>query len=149
MRFWDSSALVPLLVEESTSQACRELLRTDSEIAAWTLSPAELCAAIHRKARAGELSHQATDTALHRLDLLAKAWTEVTHVGLVRERACRLLAVHVLRAADSLQLGAALVLTQEQPKGVEFVCNDDRLAQAARAEGFAVIRTLATQAGPG
>jgi len=54
----------------------------------------------------------------------------------VRARAQRLLAVHRLRAADSLQLAAALVWCRERPIGVGFVCLDDRLCGAAVREGF-------------
>jgi predicted nucleic acid-binding protein len=54
-------------------------------------------------------------------------------------RAKRLLAVHALRAADALQIGAALAAAYDDPVGWEFVCLDERLAEAARREGFAVV----------
>ena len=57
----------------------------------------------------------------------------------VRERAGRLLATHPLRAADALQLAAALVWCDEAPQGETFVCLDERLSAAARREGFAVL----------
>ena len=41
---------------------------------------------------------------------------------MVRRRAGRLVAAHPLRAADALQLAAALVWCEEQPAGEAFVC---------------------------
>ena len=51
----------------------------------------------------------------------------------------RLLRLHPLRTADSLQLAAALIATNHQPQKLSFVCNDARLSNAARKEGFTVI----------
>jgi hypothetical protein len=45
---------------------------------------------------------------------------------------------HPLRAADALQLGAALVWCEEQSHGEVFVCLDARLREAARREGFSL-----------
>ena len=47
--------------------------------------------------------------------------------------------VHPLRAADSLQLAAALASAEEDPSGVGFVCFDIRLNEAASREGFTVL----------
>jgi hypothetical protein len=49
------------------------------------------------------------------------------------------LAAHPLRAADALQLAAALVWTGEAAAGEAFVCLDERLRDAARREGFEVL----------
>ena len=57
----------------------------------------------------------------------------------VRERAIRLLAVHSLRAGDALQLAAALVYFDERPRGESFVCLDERLGEAAAAEGLTLV----------
>ena len=59
----------------------------------------------------------------------------------LRERAGRLLASHPLRAADALQLAAALVWCDERPAEEGFVCLDRRLRDSARREGFAVVPT--------
>jgi hypothetical protein len=48
----------------------------------------------------------------------------------------RLLRVHPLRAADSLQLAAAVVASEGDPGELPFVCLDEKLAQAASREGF-------------
>ena len=53
----------------------------------------------------------------------------------------RMLRVHALRAADALQLAAALLASDEEPAGLEVVTLDSRLADAARREGFRVSGT--------
>jgi hypothetical protein len=57
----------------------------------------------------------------------------------VRRTAERLLRTHPLRAADSLQLAAALIAADHDPSNLEIVCLDARLTSAARREGFAVL----------
>jgi len=57
----------------------------------------------------------------------------------VRDSACRLLRAHPLRAADALQLAAALRLSDELGEPVQIICFDDRLADAARSERLRVI----------
>jgi hypothetical protein len=48
--------------------------------------------------------------------------------------------VHPLRAADSLQLAAAIIAAEREPTTLEFVSLDDRLGEAASREGFRVVR---------
>lgn len=138
MRFWDSSAIVPLIVEEASSAACRSLLRTDRAIAVWALSRVEVLSAIWREVRAGAMDRAAAIQAGKRLDALSAAWTEVDGLAAVRTRAERLVAVHPLRAADALQMAAALVLSRERARW-PFVTGDRQLASVAELEGFDVI----------
>jgi uncharacterized protein len=56
----------------------------------------------------------------------------------VRRTAERLLRVHPLCAADSLQLAAALIDADHDPVTLEIVSLDARLTSAARREGFVV-----------
>ena len=51
----------------------------------------------------------------------------------------RFLRVHPLRAADSLQLAAAFIAAERRPASLDVITLDDRLAAAARKEGFTVI----------
>jgi hypothetical protein len=105
-----------------------------------------MVSAVRRKERSGEISADAVRLALGRIRRLADRWTEINALDLVRSRAERLLAVHPLRAADALQLSAALLLADGDPTGTVFVVIDDRLAQAASAEGFKVVVPGARQA---
>ena len=49
------------------------------------------------------------------------------------------LSIHPLRTADALQLAAALIWAQESPQGLEFVCLDQNLREAAPREGFSIL----------
>lgn len=139
MRFWDSSAIVSLLVPEQSSSACFRLLLKDPEVVVWALTPVEVLSAIHRRTRAGQLDHQSYEASQRRLDVLRSGWDEILDVEVVRARAERILAVHELRAADALQLAAALTASAERPRRVELVSLDQRLNEAARREGFTVL----------
>ena len=139
MRFWDSSAVVPLLLEEPGSDTMRALLREDAAMVAWRLAGTEVVSALWRRRRADELDETARRFAEQGLALLESRWTSVEDAAHVDRRARRLLAAHPLRAADALQLAAALVACDERSDVLPLVTLDDRLAEAARREGFVVV----------
>jgi predicted nucleic acid-binding protein len=138
MRYWDSSALVALLVSEPTSGAALREFELDPEIVAWWATEAECVSALARLERDGSLEAAAMGQALRRLDRLAGSWSEVQPVTFVRTTAIRLLRVHPLGTADAFQLAAAIVAAEDQPATLPLVTLDGRLAQAAEREGFAV-----------
>lgn len=139
MRFWDSSAVVPLLIREPSSDAVRGLARSDTHFVVWRLTGAEVVSALWRRRRAAALDESARLSAEESLRVLERAWTCVDDLAHADRRAWRLLALHDLRAADALQLAAALVACDEQPTLLPFVTLDRRLADAARREGFSVL----------
>jgi predicted nucleic acid-binding protein len=139
MKFWDSSALVPLLVEESSSPALRALLRDDPTLVVWRLAGTEVVSALWRRRRADEIDERMRLAAEAGLGDLERIWTVVEDAAQVDRRARRLLAAHPLRAADALQLAAALVACDERPDVLALVTLDDRLAEAAPREGFVVL----------
>ncbi len=138
MRFWDSSAVVPLLIGEATTEAMQVIAADDPGMLVWWASEVECESTIARLERDGELESEATGAAIERLDALASRWHEVLPGEVVRRTARRLLRVHRLRAGDALQLAAAIVAAEGQPVSLELVTLDDRLADAARREGFRV-----------
>ncbi len=138
MRFWDASAIVPLLITESTTKTLQGLGTADPAMLVWWATEVECVSAIARLEREDDLSSSATQAALERLDALADGWSEVQPVEAARRVARRLLRMHSLRAADALQLAAALAAAEERPSSLEIVTLDDRLADAARREGFVV-----------
>jgi uncharacterized protein len=81
--------------------------------------------------------------ALRLLRQLSASWHEVDPSDEIRETAVRFLRVHPLRAADALQLAAAFLAAERRPASLEIVALDDRLANAARKEGFAVLDSKA------
>jgi uncharacterized protein len=139
VRFWDSSALVPLFFDEPGSEEMVRLVAADPDVVVWVLTSVELLSMIARIERSSEgledlLSGLRRD-ALERV----KRCHAVNFVDAVRQRAERLVSVHALTAADALQLAAALVVSREQPETLEFVTLDKVLALAARLEGFRVL----------
>jgi len=136
--FWDSSALVPLLVAEPRSAALTRLFAGDAEPVIWWATPLECHSALRRRHREAMLATDAMTAATERLRLLVQHADAVAPTDELRHRAGRLLAVHPLRAADALQLAAALEWCEQQPQGEGFATLDARLAQAAAAEGFTV-----------
>jgi uncharacterized protein len=138
LRFWDSSALVPLFVAEETTKPLRALLRNDPAIMAWWAAEIECASAIARRESEGVLSALDARAARDGLADVSTAWQEVQPVETVRRTAQRLLRLHPLRAADALQLAAAVAACEGQPALLPFVSLDDRQREAAEREGFPV-----------
>ena len=139
MRFWDSSAIIPLILEEAASGRIRDLYTGDRDMLVWWGTLIECHSGLARRERAGLIPGDVrvnTDRALRELSL---HWTEVEPVSSIREVAIRLLGVHDLRAADALQLASAVLSRSEEPRLLEFVCLDRRLAAAASKEGMVVL----------
>jgi predicted nucleic acid-binding protein len=137
MIFWDTSGVIPLLVAEPNSVLARGLLEADASIAVWWGTALECLSAVARLEREGVLGATDADATRARLSVLRGAWTEILPSEEVRASAVRLLLRHPLRAADALQLGAALVWCRQEPNNRRFLTFDVRLRAAARAEGFA------------
>ena len=140
MKFWDSSALVPLLVSEADTERRSTALRADPALAVWWGTAVECESALQRRLREGALDAKGARLARERLATLAEAWHEVPASPAVRTLAVRLLKTHPLSAADSLQLAAALALMQAGLPGLPFLTADLRLADAAEIEGLLVVR---------
>ena len=135
--FWDASALVPLCVAQGASGLVRTASKTRS-ITVWWGSPVEMTSAFARLFRNQEIDQQDFRLAMTRLTELRRRWIEVQPTGILRDLAEMLLQRHALRAADSMQLAAALVWAKQLPRKRLFVCFDGRLAEAASNEGFSV-----------
>jgi len=137
--FWDTSAIIPVLLPEPRSAVLTEALAADREVTVWWGTPVECLSAIYRRHRESPVPAPLLTEALSRLRALVEDADTVSPTDEVRRRAGRLVAAHPLRAADALQLGAALVWCEEQSHGEVFVCLDDRLREAARREGFSLV----------
>ena len=139
MRFWDASAIVPLLITEATTRRLQALAEQDSDMLVWWGSKVECVSALARLERDTALDPRAAVRAFGRLEQLAAGWHEIDPSDILREAAARFLRVHPLKAADALQLAAAFTVAEQRPASLEMLTLDDRLAGAARKEGFAVI----------
>jgi predicted nucleic acid-binding protein len=135
VRFWDASALVPLILAQPRSTVARQWADDDAELVAWWGSPIECASAIARLHREGDLTGEEERAARLLLSALRASWYEVQPGAAVREQALRLFRLHTLRASDALQLAAALEWAGSPPAGA-FLTFDDRLREAALREGF-------------
>ena len=139
MKFWDASAIVPLLIAEPASRRLQALAAKDPAMLVWWGSQVECVSALARIERDGALTADAIALALERLDALEMSWHEIDPSDSIREAAIRFLRVHPLRSADALQLAAAFLGAERRPASLQIVTLDDRLSSAARKEGFAII----------
>lgn len=139
MRFWDSSAVIPLVIEEPTSELATSWLGEDDAVVIWTLTPIEVVSALERRVREGTLNERealaAEDNALSFLE----SSHEIIAIEPAKALARRILRTHPLRVADSLQLAGALLWAEGNPDGNVFHTLDKRLGLAALREGFRVV----------
>lgn len=139
MRFWDTSSIVPLIVEEETSALMERILAEDPEMAVWWGTEVECVGALSWKFRDKRFSPHEVELAVTTLGDLVGAWSEFQPTDEVRVRSERLLFSRYLSAADAMQLAAALLWCDDDPREAVFVCQDNQLRTAARLEGFTVL----------
>ena len=138
--FWDTSAIVPLLVNQASTQKARQFSRKYRRVVVWWGTLIEANTAVGRLAREDLLGEKMHSQALSLLSRLRSSWLEVQPTDDVREMAISLGKKHALRSADLVQLASALVWCNDQPRRKPFVCFDDGLAGAATGAGFEVFR---------
>jgi predicted nucleic acid-binding protein len=139
LRFWDSSAVLPLVFDEKFSVTIADLLREDAEVAVWWGTRAECAVAISRLKRRGGLDERSEESARDVLNVFAETWIEMRPTDDLRLLATLLSKYHPLRTADCFQFAAALRWCEGDVGGSCFVCLDDRLRKAAQDEGFVVL----------
>lgn len=139
MRWWDTSALLCLLLAQSQTEELRGFLSSDRDVVVWWGTKVEGISTLARLHRQNHVSDAEIRRLLGQLETLLSAAHEVQPSEEVRSNACRLLRTHRLRAAEALQLAGALVWAEHRPAGLSFVCLDQRLREAALREGFEVL----------
>jgi predicted nucleic acid-binding protein len=140
MKFWDASAIIPLLADEPTRLELLAILDDDPEVIAWWGTSVEIASALARRERENLLSAAEVERGLATARALSDSWYEVLPTDAIRRTAERLLRAHPLRAADSLQLAAAIIAADHDSGTLDLVCLDVRLTAAARREGFKVLQ---------
>ena len=133
--FWDTSALVPLCVQQKPSGAVRQLLK-QHEIAVWWATPVEMRSAFERLLRMGQLTVSENAAAGARLEKLRRGWRELQPTEALRSQAETFLMSYALKAADALQLAAAWIWCSGNPQNYVFITGDALLLEAARQVGF-------------
>ena len=136
--FWDTSALVPLCVQQKPSPAVRQLLE-QHELAVWWATPVEMRSAFERLLRMDQLTIPEHAAAGVRLEKLRRGWRELQPSEALRAQAETLLMSYPLKAADALQLAAAWIWCSGDPQSCVFVSGDTQLLEAARQVGFQIV----------
>jgi predicted nucleic acid-binding protein len=133
VRFWDSSALVPLLSDEPSTDAVYGLFGEDPDTIVACITPVEVTSAITRQAG---FNLDLLSLAERRYSVLDTTWRIVDDYVRVLEVAREVVFRHRLRSGDAIQLASALIASRNEPSTLPFVTTDLELAAAARAEGF-------------
>jgi len=133
--FWDTSALVPLCVHQGTTPNAIALYKLHSVVVWWTTS-VEIASALARLLRMKQISPADCAKARKLANVLSDSWSVIQPSDALRTRALHLVERCDLRAADSLQLAAALEWCEGVPQGRVLLTADERLRQAAILNGF-------------
>ena len=141
MRYWDTSAVLPLVLEQPSSREADQWIEDDPSLVVWTLTRVEAVSALRRLVREESLLESEANRAERVLEEILQRAHSVADVERVKETACRLLRTHALRAADAMQLGAALAWADGSTRDLVFHTLDRRLSTAAEREGFSVPAT--------
>lgn len=139
MKFWDASAVVPLLAVQGTTRLAQSIFSADPFMSVWWATPIECASALNRLEREGKIDSKGVVAVKARLRGLGAIWNEVQASESLRESAERLVYAYNLRAGDALQLAAAIAASGDRPSALEFVCFDQRLSSAAQKVGFRVL----------
>ena len=77
MRFWDTSAIIPLCIEEQETRSIQNIAKRDGMIVVWWGSIVECYSAFGRLRRDGFLKPKEESLSLGVLSQLAGVWTEI------------------------------------------------------------------------
>jgi predicted nucleic acid-binding protein len=133
--FWDASALVPLCVIQSTTPSVVSLYKSYPAVV-WWATPVEIASALARLLRTREISTSDCAKARQVAVALADEWSVIQPSNALRDHAMRLVDRYDLKAADAMQLAAALDWCENVPRGEIFLTADQRLREAAVLSGF-------------
>jgi predicted nucleic acid-binding protein len=141
VRFWESSAIIPLFVDQAGSGRVRDLAKQDGAMAVWWATWVECEGAWVRLRREGAIGPEVALKVREEFEGLRARWVEVQPSADLRDAAVLLLRRHPLRAADAMQLAAAAGWASGVAAHGGFVSLDERLRAAADREGFTVLPT--------
>jgi predicted nucleic acid-binding protein len=137
VRFWDTSALVPLVTKEEQTPRMQQVIESDRNVAVSFITPVELTSTIWRRGR--RFDQTLFRRSLFKIAEIEANWTMLDDFEPTIKLARQLITKYVLRTGDAIQLAAALLLVDEHPEELPFVTLDADLSRAARQEGFPVI----------
>ncbi len=133
--FWDASALVPLCINQSITPSVASLYKSYRAVI-WWATPVEIASALARLVRTREISSSEWAKARQVAVALADEWSVIQPSEALRDHATRLVERYDLKAADAMQLAAALEWCDKVPRGEVFLTADQKLREAAVLSGF-------------
>ena len=133
--FWDASALVPLCVIQGITPSVISLYKSYPAVV-WWATPVEIASALARLVRTREISSNEWAKARQVAMALADEWSVIQPSNALRDHATRLVDRYDLKAADAMQLAAALDWCENAPRGEIFLTADQKLREAAVLSGF-------------
>jgi hypothetical protein len=77
VRFWDASAIVPLIIDEPGRERLLGILEADPVMIVWWGTSVELVSALSRRERDGTLPTASVAAAVERVRKLERAWHQV------------------------------------------------------------------------
>jgi uncharacterized protein len=135
--YLDTSALVPLLIDEPASPMCLEVWESVDLLVSTRLVEIEAAAALHQANRLGRISRSDLATALDSLDAFMTDLDLLEiDADLVRD-ARRCAAAVPLRGFDAIHCAAGLFVSEEP--GTTMVSGDQQLLSAWRHFGAEII----------
>ena len=138
--YFDTSAIIPLIISEPTSDRCNRVWDESSRVVSVRLLYPEARAALAKAERMGRLSATQHVAAVVELETII---TQIDHVEVTEtlaHRAGELAQAHGLRGYDAVHLAATAAVADSD---VVLVTGDSDLANAANSIGIAVSITNA------
>ncbi|MGB0116127.1 MAG: hypothetical protein WBP73_04920 [Terriglobales bacterium] len=102
----------------------------------WWATSVEIASALARLVRMKQLNSSDWAKAGKIATALANDWSVIQPSEAVRAKATKLVDRYDLRAADALQLAAALAWCEDSSQGRVFLTVDQKLQEAALLSGF-------------
>jgi predicted nucleic acid-binding protein len=131
--YFDTSALLKLVIAEDGSEQARSLWQQAGEVVVSRLVWPEAVAALAAARRGRRVSDEGQQTATDRLRSCLERCTVVSVADPLVDRAAELAAGSDLRAADAIHLATALAVVEADSV---FVTWDKRLRRAAAQAGL-------------
>lgn len=135
--YFDTSAVVPLLIAEASSEGAASLWSGADRVVSVRLLYPETRAALAQAERLGRLTARHLRAAVEEFDALLAEMDIVELDAALARRAGHLSEVHRLRGYDAVHLAAA---ERIQDQDVVLVAGDSALVEAGRAAGLAIAR---------
>ncbi len=132
--YFDTSALVPLLIAEPTSASCRRLWDDADAVVTTRLSYAEAAVALAQALRLARLTEQSYRTAMQILDRLWDEFEVVDVDDRIVRRAAQLAYTCALRGYDAVHCASA---EQLDDSDLVVAAGDRKLLEACLSLGMA------------